>query len=366
MYEGNKWDGFRDQMDEDLLTHLNGNAVYNVSHPCFKLVLEKMEEEDSGTEAFDVATRRIIREFFPQCEGSYKQTAAIDNLAATLVHADELNKNTSYIHGAKIMLPVNDSITAVVSGFAGQSSGTTLQGLLTGAHGFTDVIMIDDHGEAGASNDFTNVQLPDGGLSDAIRIKNMTRYPGSSPSRDFCLALEEMETPYFAMTNIFRTATNLLSVMDVHGNIMVPCLLSGSDYCDASCRAEAGGAALFTAPPSPQPTEQWFMEEYRRGLMDVPLMPPEVFSDTCVVNGDAMIWSAESAKRYCSMLEEKLPKPSTDDCTQQDATATSYITYLQSTGEFDDEYKFYLKEQWGERRVFMPYKTIPDLSLIHI
>ena len=360
MYEGNKWDGFRDQMDEDLLTHLNGNAVYNVSHPCFKLVLEKMEEEGSGTEAFDVATQRIIREFFPECEGAYKQTTAIDNLAATLVYADELNKNTSYIHGAKVMLPVNDSITAVVSGFAGQSSETTLQGLLAGAHGFSAVIMIDDHGEAGTSNEFTDVQLPNGGPFGAMRIKNMTRYPGSSPSRDFCLALEEMETPYFAMTNIFRTPTNLLSIMDPHGNVMLPCLFSGSDYCDASCRAEAGGAALFTAPPSPQPTEQWFMQERARGLMDFPLMPEGDLTDTCVVNGDAMIWSAESARRYCSMLEEKLPKPSADDCTQQDATATSYLAYLQSTGEFEDEYKFYQKEQWGERRVFMPYMEVPE------
>ena len=43
VYEGNKWDGFRDRMDDDLLTHLNGNAVYNTSHECFKMVLEKME-----------------------------------------------------------------------------------------------------------------------------------------------------------------------------------------------------------------------------------------------------------------------------------------------------------------------------------
>ena len=103
IYEGNKWDGFRDQMDNDLLTHLNGNAVYNVSNECFRLVLEKMEEENSGTEAFDVATRRIIREFYPMCEDAYKQTTAIDNLAATLVLPDETNQNTSYIHGAKIM-----------------------------------------------------------------------------------------------------------------------------------------------------------------------------------------------------------------------------------------------------------------------
>ena len=120
-------------MNEDLLNHLNGNAVYNVSHPCFKAILEKMEEENSGTQAFDVATRRIIRESYPMCEGAYKETDVIDNLAATLVHKDETNKNASYIHGAKMLRVLNDSVTAIVSGFDGQSSSTMLQGATAGA-----------------------------------------------------------------------------------------------------------------------------------------------------------------------------------------------------------------------------------------
>ena len=188
VYEGNKWDGFRDQMDDDILTHLNGNAVYNVSHPCFRIVLEKLEYENSGTQAFDVAMRRIIREFYPECEDAYKQTSTIDNMAATLMLSDEINSQAAYVHGAKILRAVNDSITAIVSGFEGQSSTTTLQGLLQSKHSFSDVIIVDDYGEPGASTDFMEVQLTGGASSEAIRIMNMTRYPGSSPARDFCLA----------------------------------------------------------------------------------------------------------------------------------------------------------------------------------
>ena len=70
-------------------------------------------------------------------------------------------------------------------------------------------------------------------------------------------------------------------------------------------------------------TEQWFFNEARRGLMDVPLMPAGGIDETCVVNGDAMIWAVESAQRFCSMLEEKVAKPSIDECGQSDATATS-------------------------------------------
>ena len=247
VYEGNKWDGFRDQMDDDLLTHLNGNAIYNVSHECFKLVLDKMEEEDSGTQAFDVATRRIIREFYPMCEDVYKETVAIDNLAATLLIAEEANQNASYIHGAKLMNPLNDSITAIVSGFAGKSSATTIQGLVRGRHSFSDIIVIDDHGDPGSASEFTPVQ---GRGLNAMRMKNMTRYPGSSPSRDFCDALEHVETPYFAFSNVFRLPTNQQPIMDKGGTILMPCLPASSRYCDDSCQIEAAGAARFTAPPT--------------------------------------------------------------------------------------------------------------------
>jgi hypothetical protein len=36
------------------------------------------------------------------------------------------------------------------------------------------------------------------------------------------------------------------------------------------------------------------------------------------------------------------------------------LTYLQSTGEFGDEYQFYMKEQWGERNMFQPHIAIPE------
>ena len=349
-------------MDDDHLTHLNGNAVYNVSHPCFRMILEKMEEENSGTQPFDVAIRRIIREFYPECDDAYKQTSTIDNLATTVVSADELSRRASYVHGAKLVLPVNGAITAIVSTFGGQSSATTIRGLMTGQHGFSHVIVVDDHGEPGSLTDFGEVQRRGARASShaTIRIMNMTRYPGISPARDFCLALEEVETPYFSISNVFRVPTNLRPIMDSQGKFMVPCLPSSSIYCDESCENEAEAAGVFAAPPNPQPTEKWFIMEGRRlGMMDVPLMPEGGVDGTCVINGDAMIWASESARRYCSLLEETLPKPSTDDCSQVDATATSYLTYLQSTGEFDDEYKFYLKEQWGERSMFLPFMDIP-------
>ena len=87
-------------------------------------------------------------------------------------------------------------------------------------------------------------------------------------------------------------------------------------------------------------------------------MPDGELESTCVVNGDAMIWSTESARRYCNILEETIPNPAVDDCSP-DATATGYLTYLQSTGDFEDQYRFYMKEQWGERSMFLTHTAVP-------
>ena len=115
------------------------------------------------------------------------------------------------------MRPINESITAIISDFAGESSVETLQGFANGRHSFSDIIVVRDYGVPGATSNFS--LLP--GSTSSLRIKNITRYPGVSPSRDFCLALSHVETPYFGSTNVFRLPTNL-AVMDDDEKVMVP------------------------------------------------------------------------------------------------------------------------------------------------
>ena len=149
-----------------------------------------------------------------------------------------------------MMHSVNDTITAIVSGFGGKSSSKTLQGMFDAKHGFSDVIVVDDHGEPGSSSEFIEIdRFRD--ASETMRMKNITRYPGSSPSRDFCGALDHVETPFFAISNVFRVPTNLRPIMDDDNRIMVPCLPADSQYCGDTCQVEAAGAAHFTAPPTP-------------------------------------------------------------------------------------------------------------------
>ena len=85
------------------------------------------------------------------------------------------------------------------------------------------------------------------------------------------------------------------------------------------------------------------MEHRRLGLLEIPLMPDGELESTCVVNGDAMIWSTESARRYCNILEETIPNPAVDDCS---LTRLRRVTSYRSAGDFEDQYRFYMKEQY--------------------
>lgn len=46
-YKGHSWDNFRDQMPKALLEHINGNAVYNVTHPLTEHYVAELKEEEN-------------------------------------------------------------------------------------------------------------------------------------------------------------------------------------------------------------------------------------------------------------------------------------------------------------------------------
>ena len=45
-YKGHSWDNFKDQMPKALLEHINGNAVYNVTHPLTEHYVAELKEEE--------------------------------------------------------------------------------------------------------------------------------------------------------------------------------------------------------------------------------------------------------------------------------------------------------------------------------
>lgn len=44
-FKGKAWDEFKDNMPQALLDHINGNAVYNLTNPFFRVMLDELKEE---------------------------------------------------------------------------------------------------------------------------------------------------------------------------------------------------------------------------------------------------------------------------------------------------------------------------------
>ena len=64
-YCGNSWDGHRHNLSLALLEHLNGNAVYNLTHPYLRLMVKEMQDENNTplkSVPYDVRMSQIVAE----------------------------------------------------------------------------------------------------------------------------------------------------------------------------------------------------------------------------------------------------------------------------------------------------------------
>ena len=110
VYTGSNWDSFSDnEVPAPLRRHLNGNAVYNVSHPFLTEMLSRFNEESWRTakhSSFDVELSEVIfrdnnasMDVAAQVYG-YKTTPLISNLAATLTLPRDIADTAILVHGA--------------------------------------------------------------------------------------------------------------------------------------------------------------------------------------------------------------------------------------------------------------------------
>ncbi|CAE7350571.1 CSMD1, partial [Symbiodinium natans] len=64
-YRGDSWDSFQTFLPDDLLLHINGNAIYNLRHPWLRWLYEQLEEEQStefNAIAFDLRMANLSLE----------------------------------------------------------------------------------------------------------------------------------------------------------------------------------------------------------------------------------------------------------------------------------------------------------------
>jgi hypothetical protein len=64
-YRGDKWNSFYSQLPNSLVNHLNGNAVYNLTHPLLDKLVDQLESERDTTAnaiPFDYRISQMIQD----------------------------------------------------------------------------------------------------------------------------------------------------------------------------------------------------------------------------------------------------------------------------------------------------------------
>mmetsp|Transcript_61832 Transcript_61832/g.170980 ORF Transcript_61832/g.170980 Transcript_61832/m.170980 type:complete len:224 (-) Transcript_61832:215-886(-) len=133
-YRGDKWDTFFDQLPWALVNHINGNAMYNLSHPLLEVIVRQLENE-AGTVAnsipYDYRIAQMIEEvqtgmvpsFFADDRGIphrlprhfihsmskfdldalIRETSVIGNYASTHMVPSYLTQHEVVVHGANML-----------------------------------------------------------------------------------------------------------------------------------------------------------------------------------------------------------------------------------------------------------------------
>jgi len=167
VYAGSNWDSFADDdIPVPLRRHLNGNAVYNVTHPFLLDMLSKYSDELWTTvkhSSFDVQLsealfqdRNVSLEDAEQVYG-YKATPLIANLASTLVVPRDLPDTAIIVHGA-VYLQEWPVPGCAPTGLGVEGSGAYPRRMLGASSATSLTLLISDLGNGGIDRLLASLQ----------------------------------------------------------------------------------------------------------------------------------------------------------------------------------------------------------------
>jgi hypothetical protein len=260
-YSGHNWDRYKDVqppvLPDALLYHLNGNAVYNASHPHVRdvvvaestAVLENVPQSSFDVRFCEVAMQELGHTEATLEDFGYKQTAIIANFASTLVLPDRVPAAAMLVHGASA---VHNWAARFTEG--GEAADITL--------------VVSDWGELDVLGDFltslatVNGSLPFEGITlvtqDAptaqaaetahteISTATSRNWEMGNAEWDMCTA-PVVTTWFMAVSTHFSAApTFALPTSDNGYKPLVPFKRRDSLYCDCVCKDRVDAAAAIT------------------------------------------------------------------------------------------------------------------------
>lgn len=260
-YSGHNWDKYIDAtpsiIPDALKFHLNGNAVYNVTHAFVQSVVFAESATvlaDVPQSSFDVRFCEVaMREY--ELNGTtldslgYRQTAVLANFASTLVIPSRVPATAMLLHGARLVHSWssrqnigghNADLSLVVSDW-GETNDLTdfMMALATAtAHPFEAVNLI--------TQDMAAASTAEGAYPSNLSAHSRDWSRGSA-EWDLCSA--NVSTTWFvAISTYFHAYPSLeLAVSFEQGKPMIPYKRRSSVYCDCVCKERIDSAARFAA-----------------------------------------------------------------------------------------------------------------------
>lgn len=333
-YRGDKWDTFLDVMPSSLVNHINGNAIYNLTHPLFHQIIVQLEHE-AGTIAnsvpFDYRIRQIIEEaqsgiaptFHEEhrlpnilvsamrqfnLDSLFRETPLIGNYASTNVMLSSLTGNEVVIHGATLFVSWDQSdlgdVSLVVSDWDPPQAQPMLASLEKANHPFTMAIVL------GPGRSRFEVRHP-----VIIPILFSSRH-GQLDSADMCTV--DVRTPWFVMSNSLFQLKVEAQIMVHSGNNGFKPLISFEEpqfescYAYATCARDIGIAQSISTGFN------------------------KIFQDF------DFVFHTQSRNKYCQFLRDN---PNRD--WKNFPSATSFVAYLDKTNVLHELYALSDRRKYG-------------------
>lgn len=148
-YKGEDWVDFVDVLPPELSEHINGNGVYNLTHPAMIEVYNQLQDELKAPErsvAFDVRMAQIVLEDKDRAL-KYKYSYVIGNYAATYMTPEILDRTGDHLaHGAKLRhsWPEDETIDLVLTHWNNEQSEAIFETLNRAHHPFKKVYVYGD------------------------------------------------------------------------------------------------------------------------------------------------------------------------------------------------------------------------------
>lgn len=366
-YNGDKWDNFYEQIPLSLIHHINGNAIYNTSHPLLERLVGQLEVEAPcpyNSIPYDYRMSQmvvegalgIVPELAPKImlneEGEnitlsnntemfrkwwdmhsddrpFKETPVIHNYAATNLIPRHLGPEY-IIHGAKLYAPWNPTktrITLVISEWFHDRSTYLLEHLDEKDHPFSAVVVMVPP-DVESHDDYYNMTV----------VPSRAQHRSAPDYMDLCEA--EVKTEWFMMTNSYHKVASHVDLMFVPGTFKPVVPFTPATY-----------AFCFKFPYCKESVNlaQRFNPGHEKVVLDF-----DILYHTETRNAFCKDWKERfgpegenlyKGRRKQKALEGKIIGPS-------GPTGTSYAAYLARDGK-EALYKFTDRSLYGARDPFV-------------